>query len=106
MFFPFIWSTYFVFKRYFIGYDYGKHKFLWFFRRFIFSTNHREIGYLYLIFGAFAGVVGFFLSVLIRFELSNCGSNYFASNFQLYNSVVTLHGLVMIFFMVMPLLIG
>ncbi|KAB0265008.1 cytochrome c oxidase subunit I [Microvirga brassicacearum] len=83
----------------------GDHGIPTFWRRWFFSTNHKDIGTLYLIFAFVAGLVGGGFSILMRMELQEPALQIF-SNPQSFNVIVTAHGLVMIFFVLMPALIG
>jgi cytochrome c oxidase subunit 1 len=73
--------------------------------RWLFSTNHKDIGTLYLIFAGIAGFVAVAMSMLMRLELAQPGLQYFADG-QAWNAWVSTHGITMIFFVVMPALIG
>jgi cytochrome c oxidase subunit 1 len=91
-----------------------------FFARWFMSTNHKDIGTLYLIFAIIAGIIGGAISGLMRMELAEPGTQYlqqWASMFgggqatfdealHLWNVLITAHGLIMVFFMVMPAMIG
>jgi hypothetical protein len=72
----------------------------------LYSTNAKEIGTLYLVFAIFAGMIATGFSVLIRLELSSPGVQFLQGDHQLFNVIITAHGLLMLFFMVMPALIG
>ncbi len=79
-------------------------------RRFAYSTNHKDIGTMYIVFSIIAGVVGGAMSILMRMELQDPGGQLFvadgAVDGQLWNVVITAHGLIMVFFVVMPAVIG
>ncbi|MBX9698489.1 MAG: cytochrome c oxidase subunit I [Acetobacteraceae bacterium] len=76
-----------------------------FVQRWLFSTNHKDIGTLYLVFSVFAAFIGVGISVLMRMELQNPGLQIFSDG-QSWNAWISAHGLIMVFFVVMPALIG
>jgi len=74
-------------------------------QRWVYSTNHKDIGTMYLAFSMLAGLIGGAASVLMRAELQNPGLQLVPDG-HFWNSLVTAHGLIMVFFTVMPALIG
>jgi cytochrome c oxidase subunit 1 len=74
-------------------------------RRYLYSTNHKDIGTMYFVFAMCAGLIGGILSVVIRMELQQPGLQIFTST-HTYNVFVTSHGLIMIFFTLMPAMMG
>ncbi len=81
-----------------------------FFLRWFCSTNHKDIGTLYLLFAIIAGIVGAWFSLVMRLELQDPGVQYLLTDGepdgQWWNVIITAHGLIMVFFVVMPALIG
>ena len=75
-------------------------------RRWVLSTNHKDIGSMYITFALIMGLVGGVMSVLMRMELMFPGDQVFGGDYQFYNVVITGHGLIMVFFLIMPALIG
>lgn len=70
----------------------------------LYSTNHKNIGTLYFLFGVWAGIIGSSIRIIIRTELIS--SNPFITNDHLFNSIITSHGLIIIFFIIIPIIIG
>lgn len=83
--------------------DHDHHPTGW--RRWVYSTNHKDIGTMYIVASIIAALIGGTMSWIIRLELAEPGMQFIDDN-QIYNVMVTAHGLLMIFFVVMPGLIG
>ena len=75
-------------------------------KRWVYSTNHKDIGTMYIIFAIVFGLIGTAMSIVFRMELAEPGAGILGGDNQLYNVLITGHGLIMIFFMVMPAMIG
>jgi len=74
-------------------------------RRWVYSTNHKDIGTMYIVLSIAAALIGGGLSWMIRLELAEPGIQ-FVQDPHFYNVMVTAHGVLMVFFVVMPGLIG
>lgn len=72
--------------------------------KWLYSTNHKDIGILYFIFAIWSGIIGSSIRIIIRLELSSCNS--IINNDQIYNTLVTSHAFIIIFFIVIPFIIG
>src|SRR5262245_40165445 len=83
----------------------GHHDYPHGWRRFLYSTNHKDIGTMYLVFALVGGLIGGTLSIAMRAELMYPGLQIFHES-HTFNVFTTAHGLIMIFFMVMPAMIG
>ena len=70
------------------------------------TTNHKRIGILYLIFGVFAGFISILLSLLIRMQLAFPNNSFLGDNYQFYNMIVSMHGIIMLFFVIVPISLG
>ena len=75
-------------------------------RRWAYSTNHKDIGTMYIVFAVFGGVLGGVMSILFRMELAAPGNQVLGGDYQFFNVLITAHGLIMVFFLVMPALMG
>ena len=75
-------------------------------RRWVCSTNHKDIGTLYLVLSVVGGLIGGLFSLIFRMELAAPGAQILGGDGQLFNVLVTAHGLIMVFFMIMPSLFG
>ena len=75
-------------------------------RRFVYSTNHKDIGTMYLVFAVIGGLIGGAMSIVFRMELASPGEQVLGGDHHMFNVLITAHGLIMIFFMVMPAMIG
>ncbi|MEQ1867246.1 MAG: cytochrome c oxidase subunit I [Micropepsaceae bacterium] len=83
--------------------DHAHHPTGW--KRWVYSTNHKDIGTMYLLFGMIGGLIGGFFSVVMRYEMQTPGLQYVADGHE-WNVIITAHGLIMVFFTVMPAIIG
>lgn len=72
----------------------------------MFTTNHKVIGILYLVTAIVAGSLGFLYSCFIRMDLALIGCGILFGDYQMYNVLITAHGLVMIFGFIMPVALG
>ena len=74
-------------------------------KRWVYSTNHKDIGTMYIAIAVISAILGMGASMAIRLELAAPGIQFITDS-QFYNVLVTAHGFLMVFFVVMPTLIG
>ena len=86
--------------------DYHNHHTPTGWRRWVYSTNHKDIGTMYLIFAIIGGLIGGTMSIMMRMELAAPGPGILGGDHHFFNVLITGHGLIMVFFMVMPAFIG
>ena len=75
-------------------------------RRYLYSTNHKDIGTMYIVFAITFGLVGGLISIIMRAELMEPGAQVLGGDNQLFNVLISAHGLIMVFFLIMPAFIG
>jgi len=75
-------------------------------RRYLYSTNHKDIGTMYIVFAITFGLVGGLMSIIMRAELMEPGAQVLGGDNQLFNVLISAHGLIMVFFLIMPAFIG
>ena len=75
-------------------------------KRWLLSTNHKDIGSMYLVLSIAAGIIGGLFSLLFRLELASPGIGILGGDHQFYNVLITAHAIIMVFFMIMPALFG
>lgn len=75
-------------------------------KKWLWTTNHKRIGIMYLLFGSLTACLSVLVSVIMRLELSFPGDQVLFGEYQLYNVMVTMHGVLMLFFVVVPIAVG
>jgi hypothetical protein len=77
-----------------------------FFKKYVYTINHKRIALNYFYFSMFSGLSGAILATMIRLELAYPGSTFFKGDSLRYLQVITAHGLIMVFFVAVPIFFG